>query len=52
MITQKITPFLWFDNQAEDAAKFYTSIFKNYTKLDCLKYWIIQRFMFDINHLC
>jgi predicted 3-demethylubiquinone-9 3-methyltransferase (glyoxalase superfamily) len=26
---QKITPFLWFDNQAEDAAKFYTSIFKN-----------------------
>jgi predicted 3-demethylubiquinone-9 3-methyltransferase (glyoxalase superfamily) len=28
-ITQKITPFLWFDNQAEEAAKFYTSIFKN-----------------------
>jgi len=26
---QKITPFLWFDNQAEDAAKFYTSIFKD-----------------------
>jgi predicted 3-demethylubiquinone-9 3-methyltransferase (glyoxalase superfamily) len=26
---QKITPFLWFDNQAEDAAKFYVSIFKN-----------------------
>lgn len=26
---QKITPFLWFDNQAEDAMKFYTSIFKN-----------------------
>jgi predicted 3-demethylubiquinone-9 3-methyltransferase (glyoxalase superfamily) len=26
---QKITPFLWFDNQAEDAARFYTSIFKN-----------------------
>jgi predicted 3-demethylubiquinone-9 3-methyltransferase (glyoxalase superfamily) len=26
---QKITPFLWFDHQAEDAAKFYTSIFKN-----------------------
>jgi predicted 3-demethylubiquinone-9 3-methyltransferase (glyoxalase superfamily) len=24
-----ITPFLWFDNQAEEAAKFYTSIFKN-----------------------
>jgi predicted 3-demethylubiquinone-9 3-methyltransferase (glyoxalase superfamily) len=26
---QKITPFLWFDNQAEEAAKFYTSIFWN-----------------------
>jgi predicted 3-demethylubiquinone-9 3-methyltransferase (glyoxalase superfamily) len=26
---QKITPFLWFDNQAEEAAKFYASVFKN-----------------------
>lgn len=26
---QKITPCLWFDTQAEDAAKFYTSVFKN-----------------------
>jgi predicted 3-demethylubiquinone-9 3-methyltransferase (glyoxalase superfamily) len=26
---QKITPFLWFDNQAEEAVNFYTSIFKN-----------------------
>lgn len=26
---QKITSNLWFDNQAEEAAKFYTSIFKN-----------------------
>lgn len=26
---QKITPFLWFDGKAEEAAKFYTSIFKN-----------------------
>ena len=25
----KISPFLWFDNQAEEAAKFYTSVFKN-----------------------
>ena len=25
---RKITPFLWFDGQAEDAVKFYTSIFK------------------------
>jgi predicted 3-demethylubiquinone-9 3-methyltransferase (glyoxalase superfamily) len=27
--TQKITPCLWFDTQAEDAAKHYVSIFKN-----------------------
>ena len=26
---QKITPFLWFDDQAEEAAKFYTSVFEN-----------------------
>ncbi len=25
----KITPFLWFDTQAEEAAKFYASIFPN-----------------------
>jgi predicted 3-demethylubiquinone-9 3-methyltransferase (glyoxalase superfamily) len=26
---QKISPFLWFDSQAEEAAAFYTSVFKN-----------------------
>lgn len=26
---QKIIPFLWFDNEAEEAAEFYTSIFEN-----------------------
>jgi len=26
---QKITPFLWFDTQAEEAMRFYVSIFKN-----------------------
>jgi predicted 3-demethylubiquinone-9 3-methyltransferase (glyoxalase superfamily) len=26
---QKITPFLWFNSQAEEAARFYTGIFKN-----------------------
>jgi predicted 3-demethylubiquinone-9 3-methyltransferase (glyoxalase superfamily) len=26
---QKISPFLWFDTNAEEAANFYTSIFKN-----------------------
>ncbi len=28
-IKQKITPFLWFNNQAEEAVQFYTSVFKN-----------------------
>lgn len=27
-ITQKITPFFWFDKQAEEAVDFYTSVFK------------------------
>jgi predicted 3-demethylubiquinone-9 3-methyltransferase (glyoxalase superfamily) len=29
MAIQKITPFLWFDGQAEEAAQFYSSIFPN-----------------------
>jgi len=32
---QKITPFLWFDDKAEDAAKFYVSIFPN-SKIRCV----------------
>jgi len=28
---QKITPFLWFDDKAEEAARFYTSVFRNST---------------------
>ena len=31
----KITPFLWFDGQAEEAARFYTSIFKD-SRIDSL----------------
>src|SRR5471030_325716 len=27
---QKITPFLWFDNNIEEAIDFYTAIFKNF----------------------
>ena len=27
--TQRIAPCLWFDTQAEEAARYYTSIFKN-----------------------
>jgi predicted 3-demethylubiquinone-9 3-methyltransferase (glyoxalase superfamily) len=35
---QKITPFLWFDGQAEEAAKFYVSIFKN-SRLGTISYY-------------
>src|SRR5262245_38696312 len=31
---QKISPFLWFDNEAQEAAKFYTSVFPNSKILD------------------
>ena len=33
----RITPFLWFDNQAEDAVNFYLSVFKNSRRLDTVK---------------
>ena len=35
---QKITPFLWFDNHAEEAANFYVSIFKNSKILSISRY--------------
>ena len=35
---QKITPFLWFDGNAEEAMNFYTSIFKNSKPLDIMRY--------------
>ena len=35
---QKITPFLWFDSQAEEAANFYTSIFENSRILNISRY--------------
>lgn len=38
MANQKITPFLWFDTQAEEAAQFYTSIFKNSRILEASRY--------------
>jgi predicted 3-demethylubiquinone-9 3-methyltransferase (glyoxalase superfamily) len=37
-IGQKITPFLWFDIQAEEAANFYVSIFKNSKVGDITRY--------------
>ena len=38
MAIQKIMPFLWFDSQAEEAARFYTSIFPNSKILKLLRY--------------
>ena len=35
---QKITPFLWFDGQAEEAAQLYTSIFENSKILNVSRY--------------
>jgi len=35
---QKITPCLWFDNQAEEAAHFYTAIFSNSKILNLVRY--------------
>jgi predicted 3-demethylubiquinone-9 3-methyltransferase (glyoxalase superfamily) len=38
MSTQKITPFLWFNNNLEEAMNFYTNIFKN-SKMEILSRW-------------
>jgi predicted 3-demethylubiquinone-9 3-methyltransferase (glyoxalase superfamily) len=35
---QKVTPFLWFDNQAEEAVNLYVSIFPNSKMLKVLRY--------------
>jgi predicted 3-demethylubiquinone-9 3-methyltransferase (glyoxalase superfamily) len=35
---QKIVPFLWFDNQAEAAVRFYTSVFKKSGMLNVARY--------------
>jgi predicted 3-demethylubiquinone-9 3-methyltransferase (glyoxalase superfamily) len=35
---QKITPFLWFDGNAEEAVNFYTSVFKNSKTLGISRY--------------
>ena len=35
---QKITPFLWFDDQAEEAMNFYISIFKNSKVVSITRY--------------
>ena len=38
MNVQKITPFMWFEDNAEEAAKFYTSIFKRSKIIDIAHY--------------
>jgi predicted 3-demethylubiquinone-9 3-methyltransferase (glyoxalase superfamily) len=35
---QKITPFLWFDTQAEEAARFYVSVFTNSRIVKTVRY--------------
>ena len=35
---QKITPFLWFDGQTEEAMEFYTAIFKNSKIIGVMRY--------------
>jgi predicted 3-demethylubiquinone-9 3-methyltransferase (glyoxalase superfamily) len=35
---QRITPFLWFDNEAEEAMNFYTSVFENSKTIGVSRY--------------
>jgi predicted 3-demethylubiquinone-9 3-methyltransferase (glyoxalase superfamily) len=35
---QKVTPFLWFDNQAEEAANFYVGVFPNSNIVKVVRY--------------
>ena len=35
---QKITPFLWFNNNAEEAVQFYTSVFQDTKVLNMVRY--------------
>jgi len=37
-VLQKITPCLWFDNQAEEAAGFYTAVFRNSKIVNVARY--------------
>lgn len=38
MAEQKVTPFLWFDGQAEEAVNFYASVFKDVTITNISRY--------------
>ncbi len=37
-VIQRITPCLWFDDQAEEAAEFYTGIFRNSKIVEIARY--------------
>ena len=41
---QKITPMLWFDNQAEEAANFYVSVFKKNSKVKQITHYAGEEF--------
>ena len=41
---QKITPMLWFDNQAEEAANFYVSVFKKNSKVKEITHYAGEEF--------
>jgi len=45
---QRITPCLWFDKNAEEAVKFYTSIFKNSKILNVSRY---TEAGYDVHHM-
>jgi len=45
---QKITPFLWFDSQGEEAAKFYVSIFQKSRVGNITRY---NKTGFDVHHM-
>jgi predicted 3-demethylubiquinone-9 3-methyltransferase (glyoxalase superfamily) len=46
---QKVTPFLWFDNKAEEAMQFYVSIFKNSRILGPMTFQIEGQEFFAFN---
>ena len=51
MKAHTITPFLWFDGQAAEAAKFYCSVFANSKLLTNVDYATVTAVTFEINGL-
>jgi len=51
-INPKITPFLWFEDEAEEAAGFYTSLFEDSRILDVARYTAAaMRAMFEMKKI-